>query len=184
MLRKIWNGLVLFGLVVAGFSFLTGKDLLGTPTSVKSTECSDIADAFIGEEMTIDYALRKIQRVDRMETLARSGRELTCRGLAYLEDSPSTFVRLTARDTSDGQVYVEITQASPEDYDCDLLAEEISMKFHGEKMGDYGTVLNITEGEPVPNRPKLTCSGIAKFSSGVSLPFTFAFDGEQFSFHQ
>lgn len=183
MFGKIWNGLFLFGLFAAGFSFLTGKDLLGTPTSAKSAECSDIADQFIGKEMTIDYTLRKIQRVDRMETLARTDSDLTCRGLAYLENSPSTFVRLTASDTSDKQVYFEIGQAKPQDYDCGLLGEEITMKFRDSKVGDYGTVFGITDGQPIPNQPNLTCRGKAMFSSGATLPFTFAFDGEQFSFH-
>ena len=184
MLSKLWNAMFLLSLAAAAFSFLTGRDILGVPTSARMTECSDIADHFIGDEMTFDYVLRKIQRIDRMEILARTDSSLICRGLVYLEGSPSSFVRLLATEQADGQIQVEITQALPEDYDCELLAEEIAMKFHGKPVGEYGAILAITDGQPNTARPQLHCIGNARFTSGVTLPMTYAYEGAQFSYGQ
>jgi hypothetical protein len=184
MLSKLWNGLFFLGLAATAFAFLTGRDISGVPTSVRTTECSDIADHFIGDEMTFDFVLRKIQRVDRIEILARSDTSLICLGLAYFEGSPSTFVRLMATERADGQIQVEFTQALPEDYDCDLLAEEITMKFRGQANGEYGAIYAITDGEQNTARPQLHCIGMATFSSGATLPLTYAYDGAQFSFGQ
>ena len=184
MFGKLWNVLFLASIAATAFTFLTGRDISGVPTSAQATECNDIADRFVGEEMTIDYALRKIQRVDRMEVLARTDSSLICRGLVYLEGSPSTFVRLLATEQADGQIQVEITQALPEDYDCDLLAEEITMKFHGQPAGEYGAILAITDGQPNTARTQLHCIGNARFASGITLPMTYAYDGAQFSYGQ
>lgn len=184
MLSKLWNAIFLVGLAAAVFAFLTGRDISGAPTSVQAAECSDIAAKFIGSEVTLDYSLRKIQRVDRMEVLSQTETVLICRGLAYLEGSPSTFMRLSATEQADGQLYAEIDQAYPEDYDCDLLAEEIIMKFHREILGDYGTITSISEGLPDMTQPLLHCNGTAKFSNGESLPLTYAYDGTQFTFGQ
>jgi hypothetical protein len=184
MLSKLWTGLFLLGLAATAFAFLTGRDISGVPTSVQATECSDIADRFIGKELTIDYSLRKIQRVDRMEVLSRTNSKLVCRGLAYLDGTPSTFVRLSATEQADRAPYAEIGQALLEDYDCDLLAEEIVMKTRHNQQGDYGTIMSISDGRQDTTLPHLVCTGMATFSSGTSLPLTYAYDGNQFFIEQ
>jgi hypothetical protein len=184
MFGKLWNLLFFAGLAATAYSVITGRDITGVPTSVTTTECSDIADEFIGKEMTIDYALHKIQRVDRMEVLARTEAELTCRGLVYLEGSASSFVRLLAQKQNNAEIYVEIMQARPEDYDCAILAEEVTMKFRDESHGEFGTILAITNGRLDSSRPTLHCVGNAQFSSGSTLPMAYAYDGQRFTVGQ
>lgn len=184
MFGKLWNLLFLAGLAATAYSFLTGRDITGAPTSMAGMECKDIAEEFIGKEMTLDYALHKIQRVDRVEVLDRTETELVCRGLVYLEGSQSSFVRLSAKKQGNAEVYLEIAQARLEDYDCAILAEEVVMKFHDQRHGEFGTVLTITDGKPNASRPPLHCVGNAQFSSGISWPMTYAFDGKRFSFGQ
>lgn len=184
MFGKLWNLMFLAGLAATIYSVVTGKDITGTPTSVAATECGDIAGEFIGKEMTLDYALHKIQRVDRMEVLTQTDTELSCRGLVYLEGSQSTFVRLSAQKQGNAEVYLEIAQAHLEDYDCGILAEEIAMKFHDVDHGGFGTVLAVTGGKPDPSRPLLHCVGNIQFSSGITWPMTYSYDGQRFSLGQ
>lgn len=180
MFGKLWNLLFLAGLAATAYSAITGKDITGAPTSVATTECGDIADQFIGEGLSADYTLRTIQRIDRLEVLTSEDTYLLCRGLANLEGSPSTFVRLTATTDANGQGYLEIKQARPEDYDCGILAEEIAMKYSAQEFGVFGRIMKISDGQPIPNRAAISCQGKALFTSGVTLPLTYAYDGERF----
>lgn len=160
------------------------KDLSGTPTSTDSMNCLFIADYFIGKETEMDYSLRLIQRIDMFEELERSPDRLTCRGLAFIEGSPSTYVRLESVEDHYGNYNFSLTQAKPEDYTCELLAREMTMKFSRDPIGDFGTITEIRQPVKSGTGPGLHCRGVIEFSNGDTFPMPYSYDGNRFTVNQ
>lgn len=181
MLKNLLNLLFVLALAAMAFPFVTGRDITGVPASTAAMDCGFIADHFTGLETDLDYTLRKIQRVDGLEVLERTERSLTCRGLAFLQGSPSTYVRLTSVENSSGNFALAINQALPAEYTCDLLAQEVTMKFSRETFGVLGTIVAITKTDEQLGGAAIQCQGNAKFSSGLTFPVSYAYDGKLFS---
>lgn len=180
MLRHIWNLLAAAGLGVAAFTWITGKDLSGTPTSTATMDCGVLARKFVGDQMEVGYTLRKIQRVDPLDTLQHDSRTFACLGRAYLEGSPATYVRLSSSERAGGQFDVLIEQAHPDDYNCDLLADEIVMKFSGSPIGGIGIIQEIRDTRVQANTAPIHCTGMAQFDNGLVFPTAYSFDGTDF----
>ncbi len=183
ILGKLWNVAIVLSLAAAAIAFVTGKDFTGTPTSTTFMECSYIANEFVGDEIESDYMLRKILKIEQLEVLEKTSKSLTCRGLAFLDGSPSTYVRLSSVETSSGWFDLEVVQALPQDYTCDILADEIVMKFSREKDGNLGTLLEIANPKGKPDGGSIQCRGAARFSGGMTLNINYAYDGSEFSWN-
>lgn len=166
------------------YPMIFDRDLSGTPTSTDSMNCLFIANQFIGKDIEIDFMLRPIKRVDMFEEIERSPNQLICRGLAFLEGSPSTYVRLESVQHLSGGYIFNITQAKPEDYTCELLAREVTMKFSHDPIGELGIIQEIAQPVKSETESALHCRGIIKFNSGIALPMRYAYDGTQFTVNQ
>jgi hypothetical protein len=180
MFQRLLTAVGLVGAAVMLYPFITGKDITGLPTSTASMDCDVIAKKFIGSAIELDYSLRKIMRFESLQPIERTDSRLICRGLAFIEGSPATFMRLTSTEQSSGTYWMEVTQAQPSDYTCDLLGQEITMKFSREGHGNLGSIMGITKTEAVAGKPPLHCRGTAKYQSGFELPIRYHFDGTQF----
>lgn len=180
MLRKIWNLLVLLGLGATAFALITGKDLKGVPTSTANMTCDVLTKHFAGQQMEMNYTLRKIQRIDPLETIQHDDQNFVCLGRAYLEGTPATYVRLSSTERTGGGYDLQAEQAHPSDYNCDRLAEEIVMKFSGEDVGGVGVIREISDTKVETNKPPLHCRGRAQFANGLTWPVSYSFDGEDF----
>jgi hypothetical protein len=166
------------------YSLIFDREATDVPDSIASMNCLDIAQQFIGEEFEVNYTLRMIKRVDMLEELKRDSLNLTCRGLAFIEGSPSTYVRLEAVDNLTRVYSLNVTQAKPEDYTCELLAREMTMKFSRDPIGDFGTITEIRQPVKSGTGPGLHCRGVIEFSNGDTFPMPYSYDGNHFTVNQ
>ena len=153
----------------------------GTPTQTSNMDCTFLSKQFVGDEITVNFSITKVQRIEDLAELRRTSNSLVCRGLAYIEGSPSTYIRITSVKSS-GNYDFEFSQALPEDYDCELLAREFEMKFSNENTSDLGKIIKISNIAVDKGTPPLHCFGNAKFSSRREIPIHYHYDGSEFSF--
>lgn len=179
-MSKILNLLTFAGLAAAAYAAITGKDFTGMPTSTATMDCGVIAGEFVGDQMEIEHTLRKVLRIDALKTLRHDSQKFVCLGLAFLEGSPSTYVRLSSIEKSAGQFDLRLDQALPTDYTCDLLADEIVMKFSGRTVGGIGVIRKITDITTQDSLEPLDCWGVAQFDNGIMLPVVYSYDGKEF----
>lgn len=180
MLSKIWNLLIVVGLGAAAYAYVTGRDLNGVPTSTANMDCDVLVKHFVGQQMEMNYSLRKVQRIDPLETIQHDDQTFMCLGRAYLEGTPATYVRLSSNERSAGNFDLLIEQAHPSDYNCDRLADEIVMKFSGQTVADVGVLMEIGDTKTEANKPPLHCRGMARFTNGLTWPVSYSYDGEEF----
>lgn len=180
---KIWNVIVIFGLAAAAYGYFTGKDISGTPTSMNSMSCKFIADYFKGQPIEVDYQLVEIKEIRDQEEQSRAPNSLICTGLAFLTGRPSTLIRLSATGSSDNY-NLEVSQALPQDYDCETLSQEIIRKF-SQEVFSFGKIVSISNMKRVDKgTSKITCVGAGSIGSNETIPVTFSYDGQYFQIEQ